>query len=117
MQARFRHIKWVMGLVLIEKTAWLQQELARRSASGRRAWLKALARDTFIRQRCYFCKRALIQMQTHGKTSWWIRAEITVHHINGDHDDDRPKNHALAHAACHRRHHILITARLRGKAA
>ena len=31
--------------------------------------------------------------------------EMHIHHINGDHSDDRASNLAPAHRTCHRRHH------------
>ena len=30
---------------------------------------------------------------------------ITVHHGNGDHSDNAPENHELAHRRCHKQHH------------
>lgn len=47
---------------------------------------------------CYFCEESLLTDDTD-------LLHITVHHVNEDHDDDRPENLRLTHERCHRGHH------------
>jgi hypothetical protein len=48
--------------------------------------------------KCFFCHQPITEKD--------LPDNITEHHINGDHNDNRPENKALAHEIpCHRRHH------------
>lgn len=48
--------------------------------------------------KCFFCHKVL--------TVTDLPDNITDHHINGDHSDNRPANKALSHETCHRQHHF-----------
>lgn len=59
--------------------------------------------DTLIRKKdCKMCGDAL------WSPGWWKQSPptVTVHHLNGKHHDDNPKNHALVHSRCHRAYHM-----------
>lgn len=58
---------------------------------------------------CFFCKKPLLESvstafghHSHQK----IDGAITIHHRNGNHDDNRPANRKLAHRTCHRSFHM-----------
>jgi hypothetical protein len=42
---------------------------------------------------------------------------ITIHHKDGNHDNDDDRNKALCHDPCHRRHHALERARVKRQEA
>ena len=57
---------------------------------------------------CWFCKKPL-------DTNLFVRpgeapgprftAKLSIHHVNGDHDDQRMENKALCHTKCHKSYH------------
>ena len=49
--------------------------------------------------KCFFCHNLLVESDP---------LKITVHHMNGDHNDDDPENLALSHEKCHRGHHAKL---------
>ena len=52
--------------------------------------------------RCFFCGK-LFTAEDFPKRKL---DRITIHHINGNHEDNRPENLAFAHRTCHKRHHM-----------
>lgn len=62
-----------------------------------RYMLKMLSSDD--KHKCFFCGDSLLAADL---------LKITVHHINENHEDDRPENLALSHEKCHRGHHAKI---------
>ena len=67
--------------------------------------LKQLVKDMLLmmsldaRSLCFFCGESLLEADV---------LKITVHHINGNHEDDRPENLALSHECCHRGYHAKV---------
>jgi len=58
--------------------------------------------------KCFFCHQSLTEKD--------LPDNITDHHINGDHNDNRPANKALAHETCHRQYHYAeVSPRNHGK--
>jgi len=61
---------------------------------------------------CFFCHELL--NDTHNKVARGnsdgspICRDITIHHKNGDHDDNHPSNHKLAHTGCHKSFHMRL---------
>lgn len=60
---------------------------------------------------CFFCGEPLLECisttfghHDHHK----VRAEITVHHRDHDHDNNAPSNRTLAHRPCHKSHHMTL---------
>lgn len=51
------------------------------------------------RDKCFFCEDSLLDADI---------LKITVHHINGDHEDNRGENLALSHECCHRGYHAKV---------
>ncbi len=55
--------------------------------------------------KCHFCNKLLDENEFFPKKSSRKNSHIIdpfmVHHINGDHYDDRPENWAFAHRTCH----------------
>jgi hypothetical protein len=50
--------------------------------------------------KCYFCHKPL--------TAKDLPDNITIHHINGNHDDNRDENKALSHETCHRKYNYDV---------
>jgi hypothetical protein len=73
-------------------------------AYQRVAKLKALVMDLVQEQKCYFCHEPFDEP-----------LQITTHHINGDHFDNRPENKASAHEKCHRSYHAKLILHKKGK--
>jgi len=60
---------------------------------------------------CYFCRKPLSPLAdawcAHGNSEGpQFTDEITIHHIDGNHENNAPENKALAHRACHKAHHM-----------
>lgn len=77
--------------------------------------LRFLLRD----EKCYFCKKPLIREDSYCKDGDGQGSPIknghglpTIHHKDGNHDNDAPENKALAHDKCHRRFHAILRALL-----
>lgn len=58
---------------------------------------------------CYFCVNPLLDAvsttfghHNHRK----VRAQITVHHRDDNHDNNKPGNRTLAHRPCHKSYHM-----------
>jgi len=51
---------------------------------------------------CYFCGESITKFE--GR----ISDSLAVHHINGDHEDDRPDNRAKTHYGCHASYHSKL---------
>jgi len=55
---------------------------------------------------CFFCKRKLISAKSYAKDGDGqgspISRQLTIHHVNGNHSDDRRENKRLTHQRCHR---------------
>jgi hypothetical protein len=73
---------------------------------------------------CYFCKEPLLEDGVPSYVKFGngsappLDLEITIHHVNESHNDNRPENRKLAHTSCHRSHHaILIFKQWRKEAA
>jgi hypothetical protein len=64
-------------------------------------------------KKCFFCKERLanepwpIQYGNANAPVMDVRS-ITIHHKNGDHSDNSPKNRALAHQKCHKSYHAKL---------
>ncbi len=62
-------------------------------------------------KRCAICKEKFVEddvytLHRHGDgTGAPLSMRLTIHHKNGDHDDNERSNHGLVHATCHRRYH------------
>lgn len=67
--------------------------------------------------KCYFCGNELDTKSafvSHGNAVGpKLMAKITVHHINGVHEDNAPMNKTLCHTTCHKRHHRKLANELR----
>lgn len=57
---------------------------------------------------CYFCNKLLHDLEfiTHGNAVGpKFECAVSIHHINGNHDDNTMSNKALCHTSCHKGHH------------
>lgn len=79
--------------------------------------LREVLRYALRKKNCYFCHKPLIDTKSYAKDGDGQGSpvrNITVHHKNGNHDDDREKNKALCHdKPCHRSHHAKLRAKAR----
>lgn len=59
---------------------------------------------------CYFCNKPISEaaemFTEHGNSVGpKLLDKISIHHINGDHNDNRDENKALCHTSCHKSYH------------
>ena len=55
-----------------------------------------------------FCRKPLVTDKSYAKDGDGQGSPVrglTIHHKDGDHENDAPKNKALTHDPCHRSHH------------
>lgn len=73
-------------------------------------------------KKCFFCKRLLMSdsdleislpgLRLGNATAPPMDLDITIHHVDEDHENNAPSNWALAHESCHRSHHAKKTFKL-----
>lgn len=62
--------------------------------------------------RCYFCDEVFIPVKKATKLTFGHRhhkpfkLKLTLHHRDGDHDENKHDNLRWSHSTCHKRHHI-----------
>ena len=66
--------------------------LAKRRMIAQHEMLAMMIRT--LNAKCYFCHKSVKATQ-----------QLTTHHINHIHSDNRPENKAISHERCHRKHH------------
>lgn len=71
---------------------------------------------------CFFCKQRLDgyagDFSEHGNSIGpKFAAKLSIHHVNGDHVDNRDLNKALCHTKCHKSHHRTLANQKRVKTA
>lgn len=58
---------------------------------------------------CYFCTKPLedyTDFVTHGNAVGpKFDIQVTIHHVDGDHHNNKLDNKALCHTSCHKSHH------------
>jgi hypothetical protein len=82
----------------------------RKSTRRELAKLRELYRFLVRGRRCYFCKRALLETEKvirdgDGYGAPVKATDVTIHHLDGDHENKARRNEDLAHVKCHKRHH------------
>jgi hypothetical protein len=72
---------------------------------------RELLRFTLRGKKCWFCRKPLMDDVSYAKDGDGqgspIARTITVHHKDGDHQNDDQENKVLVHTTCHKRHHML----------
>jgi hypothetical protein len=86
--------------------------------------LRELAWHFLEGEKCFFCRKDLLGIEdmVNGASVRFGNAtappmdlDITIHHRNGNHEDNRKRNRKLAHATCHKQHHAnLVFAEVNG---
>jgi hypothetical protein len=95
----------------------------RNSLRSELAKLRELAHFLLTGRYCFFCGELLLTVVCgkvkHGDGAGpKLRDKITIHHIDGNHENDAEDNKALAHQSCHKRHHLaLVRAAIRARKA
>ena len=81
--------------------------------------LRGIVRSVLEHRRCCFCREPLLtddNFYTHGAGEGSpIEVALTEHHINGDHDDNRPSNRTWAHRRCHKAYHLWLRHKEEGR--
>lgn len=84
----------------------------RRSTASELRMLREMVWHFTEGKKCPFCKKELLPGATdleYGERNCPpIKERLTIHHSNGNHDDNRKKNRKPAHQSCHKRYHIKI---------
>lgn len=65
---------------------------------------------------CFFCKDALseVEFEKHGNSVGpKFEERISVHHVDGNHDNNELTNKAAAHTPCHKSYHRRLANELR----
>lgn len=78
--------------------------------------LREIARECLEGKRCFFCKELLIPEDgnhyAHGDgegSPFDVDfKKYTIHHKNGDHDDNRKRNRKWSHTKCHKSFHLTL---------
>jgi hypothetical protein len=77
-----------------------------------RELLRFLLRD----KKCCFCKKPLQDDKSYAKDGDGqgspICRRITIHHKDGNHQNDNPENKKLSHTTCHKSYHMRQRHRL-----
>jgi hypothetical protein len=73
--------------------------------------LRELMRFTLRGKCCFFCKEELFEEDNRSYRDGDgrgapIACQITVHHIDLNHDNDRRENKRLCHTSCHKAYHM-----------
>jgi hypothetical protein len=85
----------------------------RRSTKRELAKLREIVRFVLRDQCCVFCHKPLLEncgdVQTDGDGRGRpVNADLTIHHADGDHENQKRSNKRLAHQKCHKSHHAKI---------
>jgi hypothetical protein len=84
----------------------------RKSTCNELRKLRELVRFTLRGKCCFFCHKELFEDDATYKDGDGrgapIACQITVHHVDLNHDNDRRENKRLAHSSCHKRFHMKL---------
>lgn len=68
---------------------------------------------------CFFCKKKLddyTDFEEHGEAKGpKFTAKITIHHVDGNHENNALSNKALCHTSCHKSYHRTLANTQRDK--
>jgi hypothetical protein len=65
-------------------------------------------------EKCFFCKQLLVpptRVRFGNATAPPMDLDVTIHHKNGNHNDNRKLNRSMAHEKCHKSHHAKLVFR------
>lgn len=81
--------------------------------------LRELVHFLLVGQACYFCGKPLSEIaeswNNHGNGDGpkLTDRRITIHHRDGNHDNNEHSNKVLCHTSCHKSHHMMERHRTR----
>lgn len=89
----------------------------RKSSRSELRMLRTMMTHFGVNTKCYFCKQPLLTMEeiVSEDGSWHlasktaplpIKTKMTIHHRNGDHNDQSVRNRKPCHQKCHKRFHM-----------
>lgn len=92
----------------------------RRSIQSELRMLREIAYVFLHDQDCVLCKQPLLQttkkyMRFGDRCAPPIKDKVTLHHANGNHNDNSKKNRKWVHDLCHRKYHAKLMKRKGGK--
>lgn len=76
--------------------------------------LRELVHHLLVGQACWFCHvpflsdPAPVGRRGGDGTGPALAAKISIHHLDGNHDNDADENKVLAHRRCHKSHHMQL---------
>jgi len=73
--------------------------------------LRELIRSLLEDVKCFLCKEVLLTegwIHVGGCDGAPVSSQITIHHRNGDHDDNQKKNRTYVHTTCHKSYHMAL---------
>jgi hypothetical protein len=92
----------------------------RRSILSELRMLREFAHEQMPQMKCCFCKLPLLESgsERFGERNHKpIRVKLTVHHKDGNHSNNAPKNRKWSHRLCHHKFHVKLMKRTGGKFA
>lgn len=81
-----------------------------RRASRELRMLRELAHYYLPLHTCMLCNQALMPSELATEklghsTPTPVKVQTTIHHVDGNHENNAPSNRAVVHRVCHKRHH------------
>lgn len=75
--------------------------------------LRELMRFMLREEHCFFCKKLIFNDGDQGQCDGDgrgkpIATQITIHHVDGNHSNQKRSNKRLAHTSCHKKFHARL---------
>lgn len=85
----------------------------RRSTASELRMLREIVWHYGLIKKCPFCEKPLLEQGANdlkfGERQFPpVKTKLAIHHEDGDHSNNDPKNRKPAHQSCHKRYHIRL---------
>jgi hypothetical protein len=82
--------------------------------------LRELTYEYLFEKTCCLCKQPLLQLtktytRLGDRCAPPIKDQITIHHADGNHNNNKPVNRKKVHVLCHKKYHAKLMKRAGGK--